>query len=90
MSYPDNYDSVADAVHAAPPRKNRAWLYLQRALGRGSKQSIASDIDRALTMLYSSYDALGYLAVHKLPPTKKGLRKAARQLLNYLAKEVPK
>ena len=75
MGYPDI---------AEPTRRDRAWVYLQRALGRGSKQSIASDIDRALTMLYSSYDAMGYLAEHKLPPTKGGLHKAARQLLDYL------
>lgn len=78
MGYPDI---------AEPTRRDRAWLLLQRALGRGSRQTIESNIDRALTMLYSSHDAMGYLAEHKLPPTKKGLREAARQLLDYLAEE---
>ena len=76
MSYPEH--------KAAPTRKDRAWVYLQRALGHRSKRLIAGDIDRALGMLYSSHDAEGYVAHNKLPWTKRGLHSAARRLLEKL------
>ena len=79
MSYPEH--------KAAPTPREKAWVYLQRALGHRSKRLIAGDIDRALGMLYSSHDAEGYVAHNKLPPTKRGLHAAARKLLDKLAEE---
>ena len=76
MSYPEH--------KAAPTRKDRAWVYLQRALGHRSKRLIAGDIDRALSTLYSSFDAAGYLRDNRLPWTQRGLHKAARRLLEKL------
>ena len=85
---PANQHRPALAVEeAAPTPRDKAWVYLQRALGRGSKRLIASDIDRALSMLYSSHDAMSYLAEHKLPQTQRGLHTAARRLLDGM-KEV--
>ena len=70
-----------------PTNKDKAWVYLQRALGRSSKQLIAADIDKALGMLYSSHDAAGCLSEHGLPWTQRGLHAAARKLLDKLAEE---
>ena len=79
MSYPEH--------KAAPTPREKAWVYLQRALGRGSKRQIEFDISRALSELYSSHDVAGYILECRLPPTKRGLQAAARKLLDGM-KEV--
>ena len=81
----ENFTSWADAIHTAPTPQDKAWVHLQRALGRGSKQLIAADIDQALRELGRSYSSGGYLLDSGLPWTQQGLHAAARKLLDEIA-----